>query len=214
MAVMIGADTVSSTPWNGGEVARPQGVSEGGYSSARPIFYTHASSQAQEPSPGGAEVHPRAAAMAEAIREIVFRDGCVTECALIEVGFTPAEITAMGAQASAAARARMVSEGTAPDDLKAIVAKACDAAPILPAPGGFVADRRAVDQWRRYRDARAAHAVDPWIGQETRSVEILRAFLVRLPLLPREVNYVITHVVARLKAIEAAREVRGPEVRS
>lgn len=163
------------------------------------------SSQARPDAPEGADTspHPRVIEMAETIRELVFRDGAATEAALMAEGYTAAEIVELGTDAGRRARRLMVSEGSAPDDLAKIRAKA-EHAGVIPAPGGFVLDAEARAAWDRYVRARRAHALDPWIGQQTRCTELLRAFMKRLPLLPREINHVLASTVGAMKRIEGA----------
>ncbi|MFN3549257.1 MAG: hypothetical protein ACK4U0_17355 [Mesorhizobium sp.] len=141
--------------------------------------------------------------MAETIRELVFRDGCASEAALIAEGYTAAEIVEFGTDAGARARRLMVSEGSAPDDIAAIVEKSVSLVGI-PSPGGFVLDHAARAAWDRYVKARRAHALDPWIGQQSRCTEFLRKFLKRMPILEREVNRVLTSTVGAMKRIEEA----------
>lgn len=161
--------------------------------------------QGRPGTPGDAisSPHPRVVEMAEAIREIVFRDGCVTDAALVAEGYSASEIVDLGAEAGERARLLMVSDGTAPDNYALIRAKA-EHAGAMPAPGGFVPDRHAREAWDRYVKARRGHRIDPWIGQQTRCEELLRRFLTRLPLLPREVNGIVSSTVGAMKRIEEA----------
>lgn len=163
------------------------------------------SSQARPDTPEGAtsSPHPRAIEMAETIREIVFRDGSVTDAALVAEGYSAGEIVELGAEASERARLLMVSDGTAPDNYARIRAKA-EYAGAMPLPGGFVPDRNAREAWGRYIKARRAHGFDPWIGQQTRCAELLRQFLQRMPLLPREINGIVTATIGAMKRVEEA----------
>jgi hypothetical protein len=146
----------------------------------------------------------RAVVMSEAIREILFRDGSVTDAALICEGFTAAEIVEHFDEACRMARLVLTTTGSRADGIADVIAKATDAiASRMPVVAGAPVTDALREAWHRYCRARAAYRLDPWIGQSARSIAALADFLTMQPILPRECNRVIVPVAALLKRIAA-----------
>ncbi len=130
--------------------------------------------------------------MAEAIREIVYRDGCVTDAALIAEGFTTAEIIEWSAAAQRHANWLLNAAGRRADRVPDIIAKIARAnVHDYPMTAGTpdTLDRRL--KWSSYCNARTALAIDPWCEQAERCRVLLRQFLKTLPLLPSEVDRIL-----------------------
>lgn len=148
----------------------------------------------------------RAVHMAYTMREILFRDGNVTEAALIAEGYTAAEIVEHGPEATRLARLGMAVEGKACDRPPEVAEKAIVAAAwIMPVMAGVeetdtaetATERR--DIWRRYCTAMAANKLDPWVSQHERCLSLLSDFLATLPLLSREKNGVLSTVAGHMR---------------
>lgn len=147
-----------------------------------------------------APIDRRAAEMARAIREIVCRDGYVTEQALICEGFTAAEICEHYPDAEREARSGFIAEGQRADRVPDIIEKAIVAQawtmPITAATPETEAMRLA---WRDYCRSIAAHKLDPWLSQSERCLVRLKNFLCLLPLIETERNRIVTAVAGALK---------------
>jgi len=142
----------------------------------------------------------RAMLMAEAIREIVFRDGNVTEAALIGEGFTAAEIVELHGEAEAEARRLITMSGARSDRVPDIIEKAIAAMPwAMPLTAGTAESETMRLAWRDYCTAIAAHKLDPWVSQTERCLVRLGIFLGLLPLIPAERNRIVTGVAGALK---------------
>jgi hypothetical protein len=159
--------------------------------------------RAAEPVGRRTEPCARAKALGETMREILFRDGGVTETALIAEGYTAAEIVEHGEDARRHAGLALVVTGqtnAGSDRLPDVVAKACQAkAHRMPLIAGGVSTGAMAAAWHDYCASRAAHALDPWVSQSERCLHRLHAFLHMQPLLPREANTVVQAVAADLK---------------
>lgn len=136
-------------------------------------------------------MHPRAVAMAEAMRE-----GATTFRGLIAAGFTAAEITEFHREAEALATARadrQVSPGA--DLLAEMTAKACAAIHNRrPMPKGTTETQALFVAWGRYCAARAAMVVDPWDGQRERCLSLLSAYFRLTPAGETIAGYVVAAV--------------------
>jgi hypothetical protein len=143
----------------------------------------------------------RVVEMAEAMREILYRDGNVTEQALSGEGFAIAEIIEYQAEAKAWLHGALSEPRRGVDLLTDIAAKALAArAWDIPHPSDDAADRETVRRaWAAYVAAQAAHRLDPWISQSERVIHRLKAFLDLLPIPERSRNRVVTEVAADLK---------------
>lgn len=159
----------------------------------------------EDPSGPARHVSPRAAAMAEIMREILFRDGNVTEQALVAEGFTAGEIVEYADEARRHARLTITVHGEGFDRLPAITAKAIDAVSyVMPVTAGVKDTAMAGVAWRAYCTAIAAYRLDPWVSQSERCLHLLQTFLAHLPLLARERNGVVASVAATLRKRSAA----------
>lgn len=142
----------------------------------------------------------RAMQMGEAMREIGFRDGNVTEPALIAEGFTAAEIVEHADAARRYAGYVLARVGAACDRIDGVIGKAVAAhAGMMPLTGATAATEAMRAAWGAYCAASAAHRLDPWPGQVERTLARLKGFLGHLPMLERERNRVVTAVAASLK---------------
>lgn len=142
----------------------------------------------------------RALMMADAIREIVCRDGGVTEMALIGSGFTAAEIVELYAEAEAEARRGLYADGARSDRVPEIIEKAVAAMPwMMPLTASTPEGEAMRLAWRDYCTAMAAYKLDPWVSQSERCIVRLGIFLGFLPLIPTERNRILSGVAASLK---------------
>lgn len=142
------------------------------------------------------EPHPRAVEMADAMLDIAAIGQGVGFKDLIRAGFTSAEIIEHNRDAERIAMARQVKRlDQPPDRLADMIAKAKAPAPnALPLPAGCGESQVLFIAWGRYCAARAAFLLDPWAGQRERALEVLRDYLDRLPLFPRERKAIIRAV--------------------
>lgn len=145
-------------------------------------------------------VCPRAIEMAETIREIVFRDGCVTEQAMVYAGYSIAEIVEHYPAAEARARSLLVADGRIGDRVPEIIEKAVAAqAWFMPLTTATPETETMRIAWRAYCTAIAAHKLDPWISQTERCLVKLDVFLGTQALIKAEINRIITAVAAVLR---------------
>jgi len=144
----------------------------------------------------------RAVEMAETMREILYRDGNVTEEALIAEGFTIGEMIEYRREARIWLERAVLPESrrSGVDLLTDIIAKAKAArAWDFPRPDGSEESEAVRKAWAVYCTAQAAHRLDPWISQSERVIHRLKAFLDLLPIAERSRNKVVTEVAADLK---------------
>lgn len=133
---------------------------------------------------GEAELHPRAAEMAEVIRDVGpgcdFRD-------LMQHGFTAAEVAEFGADAVCAAKERWTKQATMrPDMVADIIAKARAPMPNAPPLTRDMKETQALlVLWGNYCMACAAFKLDPWSAQRKRAIDKLSTYLDRMPIFPR-----------------------------
>ncbi len=164
-------------------------------------FSGRPSSQARAVNPGAAPpAQPRAAEMAEKMREILHRDGNVTADALAAEGYTAGEIVEHSGEASLILRATLSVDGMRADRVPEVIEKAILAtAWIMPLVASTEDTPTLRLAWRDYCTANAAHRIDPWVSQSERCLVRLKVFLALLPILPREVNTIVQAVAAALK---------------
>ncbi|MEP9397952.1 hypothetical protein [Mesorhizobium sp. KR2-14] len=144
--------------------------------------------------------HKRATEMAETMREILYRDGNITDEALVREGYTTAELIEFGHEAIQAMTRELSACGQPSDRVPAIIEKAIAAAPwIMPTMASTPDTHTMRLAWRDYCTANAAHRIDPWVSQAERCLCRLKIFLGLLPLLPREANTILQAVAAALK---------------
>lgn len=145
--------------------------------------------------------HWRAATMAETMREILFRDGNVTEAALVGEGYSASEIVEHAEEARKIVGLVMaVASPAVRDRLPEVIEKAIAGEPArMPFTAGMAETPALCARWQDYCNARAAHKLDPWLSQSERCLHRLKAFLILLPLLDRERNRVVLAVAAALK---------------
>lgn len=142
------------------------------------------------------KAHPRAAEMAEALRE-----GVSTFTDLLGRGFSGSEIVEHFPDAKALATklsSRQVFPGA--DLVPEMVAKA--KAAIVnqpPMPAGTRDTQVLFLAWGRYCAARNAFLVDPWDSQRERCADLLRAFFRLTPLQPGLVDRVVRAAVASME---------------
>lgn len=161
----------------------------------RPSIQTRDINPAEPPQP-----QKRAGEMAEAMREIFYRDGGITNAAILGEGFTSAEIVEHGDEAMHTLHKLLTTEGRPADRTPEIIEKAILAAAwIMPMTAKADESLAKVLAWRNYCTSIAAHRIDPWISQSERCLVRLKLFLHLLPLAPREVNAVIQAVAVSLK---------------
>lgn len=138
--------------------------------------------------------------MGEKMREILCRDGSVTDAALIAEGFTTADIIEYGQEAKDFVRFTITSHGAVGDRVAGIIDKAVFAcAGVMPSTAGTDITDTTRIAWNDYCTAMAAFRLDPWISQQERCLNRLRTFLGLLPLLPSEANRITTAVAAMMK---------------
>ncbi|MEO3997209.1 hypothetical protein [Mesorhizobium sp. CAU 1732] len=147
----------------------------------------------------------RAMEMGETMREIFFRDGNVTEMALIAEGYSAGEIVELGEDARRHVNLVITVPGGAFDRLPTVSDKAVNAiAGAMPVMAGAKDAVMMAVAWQSYCTAVGAHRLDPWVSQSERCLSRLKVFLAHLPLLEREKNAVITAVAVSLKKRIAA----------
>lgn len=143
------------------------------------------------------DMHPRAAEMADAMLDIAAR-GCggASVAELVQLGFTPAEITEHHPAARKAADARAVTrQRAAPDLAPDIVRKALEAVAWRPPmPRGAVASQAYTVDWHNYCRAVAALRRDPHPAQRERCLTLLRKVLDRTELFAAMVDDVLVQV--------------------
>ncbi len=150
-----------------------------------------------------------AVAMAEAMREILFRDGNVEETALIGTGFTIAEIVEHGPEARRIAGLKLVVEGQRGDCVGDFIDKArLGSIGFMPLCHATAATEDMRTAWAAYCASHAAHTLDPWISQSERTLNRLKDFLDFQPLLPREKNAVVTALAGAFRRGRTQRECR------
>lgn len=177
------------------ETRRPQPADHLRASVAR---FDHPEGAARKP-------HARAVEMAETMREILFRDGCVTEAALVSEGYTAAEIVEHAEEARRHVGLVIAKPGESFDRMPAVIAKAGEAiAHAMPMMAGALDGDLMQRAWRDYCTAVASHRLDPWVAQTERCLSRLKIFLTFLPIIEREKNSVIASVAAGLKRKVAA----------
>lgn len=168
-------------------------------------FRSSAQIRADDPAPSAA---PSAIAirMADLMREIVHRDGHVTEKSLmIEGGFSAADLIEHRPEAMRLAQLVMTIPGKAGLKPGEIAEKCMNPAEwMMPLPAGTESSADMKCAWIDYCKASQAHRLDPWISQRERTLSKLRGFLERLPLLPREVNGIVTTLAMHLHRRESA----------
>lgn len=151
---------------------------------------------------GESELHPRAAEMAEAMREVgpgcTFRD-------LLRRGFTSAEIVEHVDDAEKHAKGLWERQATMrPDMVADIIAKA---RVPLPNDPPLTRDMKETQPllvaWGSYCQARQALVVDPWTGQRDRALKKLSAYLDRMPIFPRIRDEILQAVSAHLPKVPA-----------
>lgn len=158
--------------------------------------------------------HPRAIAMADAMRETAASAGGATVADLIGRGFTMAEITEHEPAARRMADAAIVREVTPPGDrVPDIIQKAIDSiASRMPMTSGLEPDdarlAKMTKAWGVFCAGRAAFKLDPWVSQSERCVHMLNSFLYNLPLLPREVSRITYALAAEQKIAMSRRAAR------
>lgn len=145
--------------------------------------------------------HPRAVEMAERMREEAGAFGSCTFAGLMQAGFTAAEIAEHEPAARVMAAAGFVAQlQPAGDRVSDIIEKAVAAAAHrMPRLAGAEPAEGAADAWGRYCTAQAAYKLDPWIAQSDRCLTLLKAFLDKLGLLPRDVNRVACALATAMK---------------
>lgn len=142
----------------------------------------------------------RAVEMGEAMRELLYRDGNVTNEALLAAGYTTAELIEHGDEAIQHMTRELSASGMAADRVPVIIEKAIAAASwIMPLTASTPDTSTLRLAWRAYCIAVAAHRLDPWVSQSERCLVRLSFFLELLPLLPRERNSVIQAIASVLK---------------
>lgn len=150
------------------------------------------------------DIHPRAAEMADAMLDIAAR-GCggASVAELVQLGFTPAEITEHHPAAKKAADARTVTRQHAGPDLSPdVVRKALEAVAYRPPmPRGAVASQAYTIDWHAYCRAVAALRLDPHAGQRERCLRLLRKVLDRTELFAAMVDDVLTKVGKGLEMV-------------
>ncbi len=173
--------------------------------------FGRASAQSRAIDPFAAEPpHPRAAEMADRMREAAGTFGGVTYADLIAAGFTSAEIIEHEAVARALFGATFVRQ-VAPlgDRVPDFVAKAIAAAAHrMPCTAGEMPTNRRQAAWDLYCRARAAWKLDPWLSQSERCLALLDAFLRLFPLLDRERNRIVAELAKSQKADAMNRSVQ------
>lgn len=148
--------------------------------------------------------HPRAVALADAMLDIAaLGHGGATFKDLIGAGFTSAEIIEHGEAAQKIANEKGTRQvAPSPDRLADMIEKARAAVPYrLPLPEGVGETQALFLSWGRYCAARAAFLIDPWPGQRERCIEVLFAYLDRLPLFPRDRKKIAMRVSATLQKV-------------
>jgi hypothetical protein len=145
-------------------------------------------------------VDPRAAQLADTMREILFRDGNVTETALLAEGFTAGEIVEHAEDARRHANLSLVVTGNGCDTVADVITKAIEArAFTMPITAGTAVRPELWTAWRAYCRAVAAHKLDAWVSQSERCVALLNAFLELQPLSLRYRNQVVLEIAVTLK---------------
>lgn len=147
----------------------------------------------------------RAAAMADALLELRGSNGGVTDHDLLQKGFTSHEIADLGDEAVELARVTGLRRDwpEQPMTLNDVITRARYALPQFPpVMGGQILSNDAREFWGRYCTAVSAHMTDPWVAQRERCLSRLKHFLGQLPLLPREINRVVTDVADHLAKSE------------
>lgn len=145
-------------------------------------------------------VAARAVQLGDTMREILFRDGNVTEAALLAEGYTASEIVEHAEEARRLANLSLVVNGTGCDTIPDVITKAIEARAFsMPITAGAAISPELWAAWRAYCRAVAAHKLDAWVSQSERCLAQLNAFLDRLPLSPRERNQVVLEIVVTLK---------------
>lgn len=151
---------------------------------------------------GEAEIHPRAAEMADAMRETgpgcTFRD-------LVQRGFNAAEITEFHDEAAKLARDGWNKQLTIrPDMVADIIAKARVPLPNAPPLTRDMKETQALlVLWGSYCAARQALVIDPWTGQRERAMGRLSAYLDRMPIFPRIREDILAAVSAHIPKVPA-----------
>jgi len=163
-----------------------------------------ASGQVRSDHPVGEQkLHHRAVELADMLRELAGVEGGATEAELRSRGFTMAEIVEHLPVATLMVSESWVRRVDPPGDrVPDIITKALAAASHnMPKTAGLDAEAEELAQepWRAYCLARAAWKLDPWVSQGERCLNLLTAFLNRLPLLPRETNRVLYAIAAAQK---------------
>jgi hypothetical protein len=152
------------------------------------------------------DAHPRAQEMADAMLDIAAR-GCggATVAELVQLGFTPAEITEHHPSAKQIADARHVMVvRPAPDLTPDIVAKALEAVAYRPPmPRGAVQTQAYTVDWHAYCRAVAALKLDPWPGQRERCLTQLRKVLDRTELFSHMTADILVRVAKGLEKVGA-----------
>ncbi|RWN11786.1 hypothetical protein [Mesorhizobium sp.] len=176
---------------------------------ARPAKRFTAERRAEDPE--ARRYHPRAIELAEAMREVAGCGEGPTEKDMAVAGFSFGEIIEHLPQAKLYLAETFVKQ-VAPqcDRVPEIIQKALDSvAHQMPRTGGLTDDEAEVAgvEWRRFCVARAAFKLDPWFSQSERTLNFLRRFLAKLPLLEREAN----RVIAALGAAHKADLMRAPK---
>jgi hypothetical protein len=151
------------------------------------------------------DIHPRAAEMADAMLDIAARCcGGASVAELVQLGFTPAEITEHHPAAKKAADARSVTRQRAAPDLSSdVVRKALEAVAWRPPmPRGAVASQAYTIDWHAYCRAVAALRLDPVNpAQRERCLRLLRKVLDRTELFAAMVDDVLTKVGKGLERV-------------
>jgi len=144
--------------------------------------------------------HWRAVVMAETMREILFRDGNVTEAALVAEGYSASDIVEHAEDARRIVGLVVAVANTSADRLAGVIEKAVTAeARSMPLTAGAPETDILRAAWQDYCNARAAHLLDPWVLQSERCLFRLKVFLKHLPLLEREQNRVVLAVFGALR---------------
>lgn len=125
------------------------------------------------------EPHPRAAALAETMRDIFSLGNGVGFRDLLGAGFTSAEIIEHHAAAEKLATELSEKRVSPPPDMMAEI-RAKAQAPVPndpPAPRRTVVTQALFVAWRKYCASRSALAFDPWDGQRERCLDLLGSAL-------------------------------------